>query len=334
MKVLALGDEPHVEIDYEAIEIAPGEFITWDHLHGFTNNYRSITLDRFNKGVVHTEYILPDVVKQRYPALDLRFDATMMIHNNHFDAFPFYVQEPPTKTWTNFVSTFNKTRTTTKQNLLLLCYANGWFDPTYVSKCFAISHDQAQSFFDAVNRPLPQDLDKFCKLINQFELTGYGNIKADLELLVPKIHQSYLHLVTETIGDSAVPFPTEKFLFPVCAKTLWIAYAPVGYHAFIEKHIGFRKHKVIDYHFDDEADAQKRLLKIEQVIKDLASKSAAELEYIYAVNQDVLEYNFQLVKSGKFIENLKKQDQASDAICAYRCRQQANKRYRRFMDIT
>ena len=76
MKILQLGQQPEVEINYEAIEVAPGEYIAWDHLDGFDGNYRSTVLDLFDTGIVHTEYILPEQVKNRYANLDLRFDAT------------------------------------------------------------------------------------------------------------------------------------------------------------------------------------------------------------------------------------------------------------------
>ena len=62
MKILRFGQEPHVEVDYEAIEIAPNEYITWDHLNGFNSHYRSSTLDLFDSGIIRSkkQHAYPD----------------------------------------------------------------------------------------------------------------------------------------------------------------------------------------------------------------------------------------------------------------------------------
>lgn len=334
MKILRLGQEPHVEVEYEAIEIAPNEYITWDHLHGFDANYRSPTLDMFDSGVVHTEYIFPEQVKKQYPDLDLRFDATMMIHNNHFDSYQYHIKSVPPKITANFVSTFNKSRSDTKQNFLLICYANGWTNSEYCSKFFAISLGYAENFFASINRPPPLGLDDFCQTTWQFEMSGYGNAKFDLSTLGPKIQQSFIHIVTETIGNSAVPFPTEKLLLPIANQTLWIGYAPAGYHNYVEQNLGFKPYRYIDYDFDSVVDPVQRLLAIEQVLLELSNMTQQEQRALYDANQDIIEYNYQLIKSGEFIQNLKKHDQASYTIRAYRQRMLQNKRYRNYMDIT
>lgn len=333
MKVLGIGQHPHFETDYIGIEIVPGHYIAWDHLGGFHQNYRSDLLDVFESGIVHTEYLFPDAVKQQYPNLDLRFDAVMMIHNNHFDRYYYFINEPPPKSWTNFVSTLNKGMIPSRVDLLLLLHKNGWFDPKYCSKFFEIKKPACEDFYARLRQPMPDDIDNFCRTTSAFYPAENGNIQADFAQVGPRIQKSFIHIVTETAGNSSVVFPTEKFLLPTVNKTLWLAYAQPGYHKFIETYIGFKQFENIDYSFDSIKDDTQRLLAIEQVLTKLYNMSLEEQQELYLTNQHILDYNWQLIKTGKFIENLLALDQATPPIKDYRQRLRNRQLYREYLDI-
>lgn len=333
MKILFLGQEPHIEVEYDAIEIEPGEYITWDHLYGFNQNHRAITLDMFESGVVHTEYILPDEVKNQYPDLDLRFDAAMMLNNNHYYDYQHYTKDRGLKIIKNFVSVFSKSNSSARAQLLMLLNSRGWVDEKYSSKHFAISMFEAQTFFASINRPLPEDYKNFCRKTYTQPSSGYGNAKFDLATLGIIIKRSFIHVVAETVADSYVPFPTEKLLQPIAVRTLWIGYAQPKYHQFVHEKMGFELYKGINYDFDYVRDPIQRLLEIEKELSRLHSLSESDKQELYRINADILEHNYQHLKSGSMIEQLKKQDQASDAIKAYRQRMLVSKRYRNYMDV-
>ena len=314
MKLLRAGQDPHNDGDYPVTKIGFNECTLADTLYGFDSNYRSPVLDLVDSGIVYTEYILPQQVKKQYPNLELIFDAALMIENNHFEKCRLHIKDPPPKTWTNFVSTFNKSYANTKRNFLLVLYANGWFNPEYCSKFFEIDINDAENYFHQLSKNPPAGLLNFCQGIWKFDTTSKIDVIFDLDMLSSKIQQSFIHVVTETMGESSVPFPTEKLLFPIMNKTIWIAYTPMGYHRHVEEHMGFKRYKGIDYSFDFISDSSERLMAIEQILSKLSQMSCQEQQEFYDLNQNIIEYNYQLISSGKFIENLKNFDQVPEIV--------------------
>ena len=311
-----------------------------DHLGGFDSNYKNGLLDTFEPGTtIFTEYLLSDHVKSNYSFLNIMFDAELMIQQNHFQKFVRYaanniLDHKLQLDRTNFLSSFNMRKYPERQQLVAWLYELGWFDDNFCSKYFMIDQclKEVKSLYSKYIGQdydcLPKKISRqqfYCKIVQFDNHVQYpdGVLESvnddplhyrhldNLITLESKNKKSFVNLVSETQPGNYIPFPTEKFLYPVVHKTLWIAHASPGYHKFLNNYLGFRMYQCFDYEFDQELDSVDRIGKITQMLKIFSSMTQDEWHSIYQQEKDTIEFNFEHVASGEFIKHLQQFDQVS-----------------------
>jgi hypothetical protein len=277
-----------------------GEIIYYDHLGGFDAVGNNEVLRTVDPGsTVRTEYLLTTEIKQLYPKIDIKFDAELMIKNNLFNQAMSW-SNTINKEYKNFLCCFNYGYHCGRELLVSKLFNLKWFNFDYCTKGFSIQDTGI-------------DLSDEEKIFNRHisiipKLIGY-NLIEDLTALSPMIQKSFVHLVSETLPDSYIPFPTEKMLFPILNQTLWVAYAPPGYHNWVNQHLGIRSYSVFDYSFDSIQDPVKRLNALTEMLEPFSKMSVAQWQEIYQQEANIIKFNFDHVSSGAFMEHLRQFDQ-------------------------
>jgi hypothetical protein len=309
--------------DYCLIQyISPNTVREHDHLGGFDPSFENSILQSFAPGTtVYTEYLLDDTVKCKYPNLTLKFDAKLMIRQNHFVTFKNYATQlgnTVASQRVNFLCCFNLSGHVGRIWLVSWLHELGWFDDNFCSKHFKIL--DSQPLRELYSKYIGNDYDTAIRQTarehGSSKIIKFGNDSEmhlrhidNLPVLEDKNKKSFVNLVSETMPTNVVPFPTEKFLYPIVYKTLWVAYAAPGYHAFVYEKLGFRKYQCFDYSFDQETDPIERLGKITHMLTKFSKMLPAEWEQIYDQEKETIKFNFEHVASGAFIRQLEQFNQ-------------------------
>lgn len=273
--------------------LADGSLVAFDHLGGFDSNFKNTYLENLAPGVIHTEYHLSDAIKALYPHLTIKFDSQLTAEHNFFSKF-VGCAVPPEKSFANFLCCFNRSGHMSRQWLCHQLHVLNWFNPEYCSKNFVMHAETTDS-----------STQKFCQTIVTFgDEDRPQDHQYNRQVLDHKIQQSFLHLVSETVGESFVPFVTEKILYPIVNKTLWVTYAQPGYHAAVQKLLGFKTHRCFDFSFDQITDPMERLTALTDMLAPFSAMAPAEWQDIYQQEADILEFNFEHCRSGNFIKHL------------------------------
>jgi hypothetical protein len=294
------------------------EMFLHDHLGGLEKDFQNEMLCKIPPGVtVRTEYLLTQKIKDQYPTLDLRFDARMMIFNNHFVKFKnrtvskFHPIE-------NFLCSFF--RRSYPGRIWLLCWLHeiGWFDFNYGSKDFVIEQypdEIKQLYLSKIGNDFddPDKQRSRCLMQSATKLVGsqVHDHSVNIDLISEQIQKSFVCIVAETHPTHYYPFPTEKFLYPIVNSTLWVAYAQPGYHNFISKYLGFRLYDCFDYQFDSVEDHIERIAMITDMLKRFSTMNQAQWNQIYQTQKEIIDYNVNHVKSGNFIRFLSQFDEVA-----------------------
>jgi len=281
--------------------IAPsGEITYYDHLGGFDALGNNEVLRAVSPGsTVRTEYLLTTEIKQLYPKIDIKFDAELMIKNNLFAQATSW-SNTINKEYKNFLCCFNYGYHCGRELLISKLFKLKWFDVDCCTKGFSI---QAPG----VDIPIEEKI--FNQQINIIPKLIEYNLIEDLTALSPMIQKSFVHLVSETLPDSYVPFPTEKILFPILNQTLWVAYAAPGYHNWVNQYFGFQPYSVFDYSFDLIQDPIERLNALTEMLEPFSKMSAVQWQKIYQQQADTIKFNFDHAISGAFMKHLRQFDQ-------------------------
>ena len=124
-----------------------------------------------------------------------------------------------------------------------------------------------------------------------------------------KLTQSFLHIVSETMATSYYPFVTEKFLYSIVTRGLFLTYAQPGWHAHIEKYHGFRLYtNLFDYRFDSIINPVERLIEIMTMIGKFSKLTINEWHDLYLLESESLEYNYDHYFSKNYLKSLKQFD--------------------------
>jgi hypothetical protein len=109
------------------------------------------------------------------------------------------------------------------------------------------------------------------------------------------------------VATSYVPFVTEKFLYSIVTRGLFLAYAQPGWHAHVEKYYGFKRYtKLFDYRFDSIQNPVERLVELMTMIGKFSHFSPAEWHDLYLIEQDTIEYNYDHYFSQDYLKSLAK----------------------------
>lgn len=286
-----------------------------DHQNGFDcNGFFKVSGDRSGceeivnstePVEIHTEYILPSWVKQNYPQHTFKFDAELMIRNNHFEKAINYENIDQQLVFDNFLCCFNRSEHVGRHWLTEELFKRKLFSPDYCSKGFQIP-----------NNHIDAQMHNFRKMIVEHGTNiDASDVVSNLTELSPLIKPSFINLVSETLPENYVIFPTEKFLFPILNRRLWLAYAPPGYHKFLVETLGFQLYDdFFDYSFDAVEDPCTRLSTLLDSIEPFSKITKNAWYSIYKSLEPVIEYNYQWAKSGQFIDRLRALGEVTNSV--------------------
>jgi hypothetical protein len=300
-----------------------------DHLGGFdefNSNPILERLDNFAKSTdarlpVSGEYKFTDEIIKKYNNLLLHHDINLQIKHNGFDDLSRYTQHPEIS-YKNFICSFNGSPHVSRKYLVSILNRFGYFDPQYCSKNFSYSTD----ILDGHIKDYAGDQHNFYRKFfiadssKDFFQTVYsfGHVRTDhgnnIYTLEDKITKSFLHIVSETMATSYQPFVTEKFLYSIVTRGLFLCYAQPNWHDHVEKYYGFKRYtKLFDYKFDTIKNPIKRLVELMSMISKFSMLSSDEWNDLYQIEQETIEYNYDHFFSKQYIKHLAKHQQEN--IC-------------------
>lgn len=299
----------------------PENFQVSDHLGGFdidnqnlflrkVNNYAETHNKRF---CIQYHQILSRQLMDHYQNLDINFDITTQDRYNlsHFLNY----HKRPELNFKNFVCSFNGSPHVSRQLLVSILQKFGYFNPEYCSKNFSYPlatldghiityagvdrHGLYRKFF------ISNHAEEFSQKIYSF-----GHVRFDhatnIYNLENKIAQSFIHVVSETIATSYQPFVTEKFLYSIVTRGLFLSYAQPGWHDHIEKYYGFKKYtKLFDYQFDTIQNPVERVVELMSMLSKFRILSTHDWHDLYLIEKDTVEYNYNHYFSGNYLTCLK-----------------------------
>jgi len=297
------------------IEFESGTIQLIDHLGGFDSNNRNLILDQLDnkniKNKIETMY-MPAGLKHEYPTLDISFSADLQNNNNlkHFTKYNIH----PRNDFNNFICSFNGSDHVSRKLLVSILEKFGYYSPEYCSKNFTYSTgvldghisdylpDQTRlyrKFF------ISADSEGFFQTTNSFGHVQYAHHK-NIYNLENKLTESFLHIVSETMATSYVPFVTEKFLYSIVTRGLFLSYAQPGWHAHLEKYYGFKLYtKLFDYGFDSIQNPVERLVALLTMVSKYRTLTKDDWRDLYLMEHDAIEYNYDHYFSNRYLTHLK-----------------------------
>lgn len=295
-----------------------------DHGWNFSDSGTSFVLDRVQDRplTVWSQYIVDEQIKSNYPNHKFKLDIDL----------PHSTTSLPTKVLKvghnlfaeknnikNFMCCFNGSNNITRHLALGIIYKQGWFNSEYCSKNFIFNNDsidgkiqdycgESARFYRKFFCNDGEDANRFYSTIVNFD---YRPIKHthNIAQLFKKIDQSFVQIVTETCGHFGYPFVTEKFVYPVVAKTFWVNYAQPGWHAYLTKYYGFKQYSIFDYSFDQIINPVFRILELISMLSKFRSLSVLDWHDLYLMEQDTIDYNYEWYFSGNYLRQLKHKSQ-------------------------
>jgi len=303
------------DLQHKVKSITGTEIALPDHIGAFDQNVESWVLKFLNEeftGTVWCEYIFDQQIKEKYSNLDLRFSLDLWLQNNYIKEFEEYNIHPE-RNLKNFLCTFNGGRHVSRKLLTAITERFNWFKIDYSTKNFIFNQDEIYGHVDENVHALEQFYNKFFKVSDQFANQMYGldytrfDHKHNINVLSLPITESFIHIVSETMATSFYPFITEKFLYSVSNRGLFLAYAQPGWHAQLENVFGFKPFKIFDYKFDSIANPIVRIVELFTMISKFSILDIEDWNDLYQMEFDTIEYNYDHFYSGNYkkcLENI------------------------------
>ena len=289
-----------------------------DHLTGFDKNFKCSVLDEIQHQTLHqrkilTEYVVSSAIKNNYPRLDFTFDINSWFYENGVRNLQC-TDDSYKKDFLNFICTFNNSPHVSRKLVTSALYHYKMFDPQFSSKTFPIQpYEVIGTLYDYVGEKAKWYKKFFVgDTSTDFYHTLYqfgGIVSADhgrnQQHLNPRIDRSFLHIVSETMATSYYPFVTEKFLYSVSRRGLFLAWAQPGWHKHVDRYYGFKKFaKIFNYHFDTIENPIERLIALLDMVSKYSRLSKDDWHDLYQIEKDVIEYNYEHFQSGDYIKHL------------------------------
>jgi hypothetical protein len=290
-----------------------------DHLGGFDNKYTNTLLTKLQNYAqvndlqykINYHQILPTEAIENYDRLTIKFVAglqdTLLHHFLNYHTHPRILYK-------NFICSFNGSAHVGRKLLVSILQKFGYFDPAYCSKNFIYSTDNLDGYIiDYVANNInfyrkffiSDTSEDFFQSTNSFGHVQYNHAQ-NINNIESKLTESFLHIVSETAATSYVPFVTEKFLYSVVTRGLFLAYAQPGWHAHVEKYYGFKRYtKLFDYRFDSIQNPVERLVELVTMVSKFSNLTPAEWNDLYLLELDTIEYNYNHYFSKNYLKYLK-----------------------------
>jgi hypothetical protein len=299
-------------------QVSDTKYSLYDHGCGFDKNLHNESLDKIQDSKeVLLAYVVNDQIRNNYKHLHFQFDfnyAAWCLNN-----FPD-IKSSQQKTFKNFISSFNGVKHDSRQLLVSALQKFNYFDPKFNTKNFVTSSQEIDGLIcDYLENDQERLYRKFILADDEFYSSIYSKKYLDYmndtygkkfighcaKVLAPCVFFSFLHIVSETMGTSYYPFVSEKILYPVAFKNLWVGYAQPNWHHYVEKHYGFKLyHKVFDYKFDNIQNPIHRLLEMMFMVSKFEKLTNHEWHDLYLLEQDTIDYNYDWYMSRQYQKHL------------------------------
>lgn len=282
---------------------------------GFDSSLRCRVLDEIaakagDNHCISSEYIFSDLVKQNYPTLTMQYSNECWKKENFVDSFKNYNVHPEL-TFQNFICSFNGSTHVGRKFLVSILNKFGYFNPNYCSKNLIFSSEQLdghiKDYFQNNQEKfyrkffINDSSERFFQTIYTFDYTKFNHSK-NISVLENKLTKSFLHIVSETLATSYYPFITEKFLYSIVTRGLFLAYAQPGWHEHLEKYYGFKRYtRLFDYQFDTIQNPIERLVSLITMVSKFSMMSSDDWRDLYLLEQDSIEYNYYHYFSGNYL---------------------------------
>lgn len=305
--------------EFEDLDSLPLEFSIMDNCHGFDQDLENVLFTRLNRYAIEKKrsyrifyhQILSQNILDKYPGLDLRFK--LFSYPLIWNKFEDYNMHPKIR-YENFLCSFNGTHQLSRCLLTAAIRKFGWWNPETCSKNFTMNIDQLDGhlfhFLDSnqcqiIRKFFVDENDvAFMQTINSFGHDRFNHAK-NIYNLQDKITSSFLHIVSETMATSYAPYLTEKFLYSVVTRGLFLTYGQPGWHDHLQNYYGFRKYsKIFDYNFDSIANPVERLLMLMCMISKFANLSTLDWHDLYEIESDTVEYNYDHYFSKRYLQQI------------------------------
>lgn len=270
---------------------------------------------------ISTEYIANQDLRGSYPEVSINFDIGVWTKENHIKDFYTY-RIHPTTDLQYFLCCFNGHSHVSRKLLTAILHRFGYFNNHTCSKNLQFTtasvDGQIEDFVAGDHRLyrkffIGPDSEKFFQ-----EIISLGYPLSDhllrlapiihnnnLLRLAPIITKSFLNVVSETLATSYYPFVTEKFLYSVVNRGLFVAYAQPGWHDHLEQYHGFRRYdKIFDYRFDSIQNPVERLIELMCMISKFSKLSPDDWQDLYEIEKDTIEHNYHWYFSGHHLKKL------------------------------
>jgi hypothetical protein len=283
-----------------------------DHLGGFDVNCRNLLLDHISNNVdrnttILNYYVFDEQLKQQYPNLTFKLDKKEF---KVFQSLQDYNMHPPLN-YKNFICSFNGMPHVGRKLLVSALQKFNFFNENYCTKNFSIDSDM----LDGHVQESVTNSNFYMKFFS-FDSTFLNNIYSDnyqpynhmnnIQILETRLTESFLHIVSETMATSYVPFMSEKSFYSIATRGLFLTHAQPGWHDHFEKYFGFKKYnKLFDYRFDTIQNPVERLIELVTMVSKFSCLSPAEWHDLYLIEQDTIEYNYDHYFSGNYLTQLK-----------------------------
>ena len=307
------------------IDRLPSEFSMGDHLGGFDLDLKNnifTRLDDYARNndrifTINVDQFYPKKIHDHYKNLQIKFDYNLFLtYQNSTNNTLVDYKIHPKLCYKNFLCSFNGSPHTSRKFLVAALHRWGYFSSDTCSKNFRFTLDKIDGHLaDYLDQQQHRFYRKF--FIDRisaefFESTnGFGYVQYDhahnIYNLEHQLTSSFLHVVSETMATSYYPFVTEKFLYSVVTRGLFVAYAQPGWHDHLARHYGFRRYdRVFDYRFDSIANPVERLVEMMSMISKFSVLSSDDWRDLYEMELDTIEYNYDHYFSQNYLKCLEK----------------------------
>lgn len=301
----------------------PDEICLVDHLGGFDKHYHNPLLahidqychQRGRKIRIHYAEAITDSVQRLYPNL-VFFRDWDAGNKKLFDSFVDYRCHPELE-YRNFLCSFNGSPHVSRKLLVAALQRWRYFDPATCSKNFQYTADELDGhlgdYLDFEQHKVYKrffigaDSQEFFNCIHSFGHVQY-NHSQNIYGLENRLASSFLHLASETMATSYYPFVTEKFLYSIVTRGLFLAYAQPGWHDHLERYYGFKKYtKLFDYGFDSILNPVERLVGLMSMISKFSVLDPDDWRDLYEIEIDTIEFNYDHYFSGRYLSHYNQQ---------------------------
>lgn len=281
------------------------DIILVDHLSGFDEHGRSPVLDLLDRKAHRAKQILrikwhnvlDQSVTQHYNNLKIEFDPALQEDLNFASLKDYNIH--PDVDFKNFVCCFNGSKIHSRILLTGCLEKLSYWNSDYCSKNFSYNVDELDGTIEDYVGHQQQFYSKFFSNSHTFAESIYSfdfdrfNHRKNIDILAPKLTQSFVNIASESLADKYYPFVSEKFLYSVVTRGLFLAWAQPGWHKHLETYYGFKPYaKLFDYSFDLIENPVKRLIALMSMISKFSKLTVGDWQDLYSMESETIEYNY------------------------------------------